>query len=273
MQVFKTINEINTKLLDLKTKTVALVPTMGNLHEGHISLVEEAKKTCDYIITSIFINPTQFSVGEDFSKYPRTYDEDIKKLSGTDAVFYPDVLELFPENSNLFINESKISKVLCGKFRENHFSGVLTIVNKLFNIIKPDYAFFGEKDFQQLALINLMNENLNMGVKIIGCPIVRDKNGLALSSRNNYFDADSLKKASIIYKTLLKVKELFINGETNIINLKNYALECLCNNFNVQYIEILNTKTFTSVKFAKKGDRLFVCAYLAKIRLIDNLEL
>lgn len=275
MEIFKTIAFLKKRVSELKTqgKLIGFVPTMGNLHAGHVSLVDAARLNSDYVITSIFVNPTQFGKNEDFSKYPRTFEEDIKKLKNTDAVFFPSIEELYPKEVLLFISESKISKVLCGKFRQNHFEGVLTIVNKLFNIINPDFAYFGEKDYQQLKLIEKMVFDLNMNLKIISCPIVREASGLAMSSRNNYLSLEGRKKAANIYKALNEAKTAFNDGVKDMFKLKELVLKTLNSDFKIQYIEILDTETFNTPLVIKPGSRIFVCAYLEGVRLIDNLVL
>lgn len=276
MQVCKSIIDIKRLINEIKIdgKTISLVPTMGNLHAGHICLLDKAKDISDFVLTSIFVNPTQFSQGEDFEKYPRTLESDLELLNKSDAVFCPSIEDIYPKrlSSNLNISENKIANLLCGKFRAGHFNGVLGIVNKLFNITKPDFAIFGEKDYQQLKLINIMNENLNMGVNIISCPTVREESGLALSSRNSYLSISDKNKAAKIYKTMYEVKKLYLSGINDLLELKNYSLECLVNDFDIQYIEILDSN-FNSNKIVKPQSRIFICAYLGNVRLIDNLEL
>ncbi|HOW16790.1 MAG TPA: pantoate--beta-alanine ligase, partial [bacterium] len=200
MRVLKDIEQVRNfcDLMHSVGKKIGFVPTMGNLHDGHLSLVERAKEDNNVVGVSIFVNPIQFGPNEDFNKYPRTLDEDLEKLKsvGCDFVFVPDTNAMYLNNSSeLIINEKKISKTMCGKFRQGHFDGVLTVVAKLFHICKPDKAYFGNKDYQQLILIKQMSLSLNMGVEIIGCPLVREKDGLAMSSRNSYLDSEARKKA------------------------------------------------------------------------------
>lgn len=275
MEIFKTTQSIKEKIAKLKkqNKCIGFVPTMGNLHTGHVSLVETAKKNSDYVVTSIFVNPTQFGENEDYSKYPRTFEEDLLKLKNTDAVFSPCVHEIYQKEALVLVTESKISKVLCGKFRSGHFDGVLTIVNKLFNIVNPDYAYFGEKDYQQLKLIEKMVLDLNMSIKIVNCPIIREASGLAMSSRNNYLSIEAKEKAGKVFKALNGAKNAFKGGVKDVFKLKGLVLEELNNDFKIQYIEILDTKTFTTPEQISPGVRIFVCAYIEGVRLIDNLVL
>jgi pantoate--beta-alanine ligase len=205
----QTILSINPLRDTLKTwrgldKTIAFVPTMGNLHAGHIHLVEQAKAQADKVVVSIFVNPTQFSAGEDFGAYPRTPDEDSEKLSaaGADLLFMPEASEIYPGAAATFVEVPGISEILCGAFRPGHFRGVATVVCKLFNITQPDLALFGEKDFQQLAVIRRMVADLNMPVQIIGIPTVREASGLALSSRNHYLSAAEQQQATALYQSL-----------------------------------------------------------------------
>ena len=212
MKIATTIKEVRKQVADWKREglTVGLVPTMGALHEGHASLVDAAKEQCDRVVTSVFVNPTQFAAGEDLDAYPRDFDRDCKILEahGCDLVFHPGVEEMYPEGAATFVElRSDMTKQLCGKSRPEHFCGVCTVVSKLFHIAMPDKAFFGEKDAQQLAVIRQMTRDLLFGIEIVGCPTKREEDGLAKSSRNVYLDAEERKAAGILYQAICKAQE------------------------------------------------------------------
>lgn len=277
MKVFSEIKDLKQHISELKcdNKTLSLVPTMGNLHSGHISLVDKAKQESDVVIVSIFVNPIQFGPNEDFNKYPRTLEEDLEKIkkAGADIVFTPSVETMY---SDVFNAGSKVlgsykNKLLCGKFRPGHFDGVLTVVMKLFNICEPDKAFFGMKDYQQYVLIKDMCESLNLNINIIACPLIRDKDGLALSSRNAYMSSEQRVMALSLSKAINSIKNAFEKGEKTIKHLKELGLSTMIDgNVVVQYIEIVDPNTLISVEKAKKGDLVAVAAYSGKTRLIDN---
>lgn len=258
-------------------KRLGFVPTMGALHEGHLTLVRRAKKENDLVIVSIFVNPTQFGPKEDFKKYPRTLEADLKQLEQckTDIVFTPSAEAIYSSAEVMTLDIPNLTKKLCGKSRPNHFKGVLIVVNKLLQIIQPDRAYFGEKDFQQLALITHMAKNLFMPTEIIGCACVREPDGLALSSRNRYLTTSERKIAPILYQSLQKIKSAFTHGETDCKTLKKIALATLKTQAQIKldYIEIIDPLTLASKKRAAEGDRVLIAAYLAKTRLIDNIAL
>ncbi len=247
MKIVKKVEEFKKIRNNLKGK-IGFVPTMGALHQGHISLIKKSKEKSDITVVSIFVNPTQFNNKEDFQKYPITIEKDIKilKHEKVDFLFLPDYKEIYPDDYKYKVIETDFSKILCGKFRPGHFDGVLTVVMKLFNIIKPDYAFFGEKDYQQLVLINGMVKAFFMDVEIVSCPTVRENDGLAASSRNLRLCEKERKIASLIYQTIRqkisdrKVKE--------ILNK---------NGFRVEYVKTIEK-------------RRFIAAWLGNVRLIDN---
>lgn len=211
----KDINEISIALREEKNR-IGFVPTMGYLHKGHISLIEKSKKHCTKTILSIFVNPAQFGPEEDFKKYPRDIKRDIKMAeeAGVDYIFNPDVREMYKADHKTFVEIRDLKDIMCGKFRPAHFDGVCTIVLKLFNIIRPHRAYFGQKDYQQLAIIKKMVKDLNIGIEIIGCPIIREPDGLALSSRNKYLSHEERASAIIIYKSLRAAAE-YIKGHKN----------------------------------------------------------
>ncbi len=277
MKVCKSISlikeELNSNFID---KKIALVPTMGALHEGHLSLIRTAKKYTDTVCVSIFVNPTQFSPNEDFNAYPRTLQKDLDLLEkeGVSLVFTPNSDDMYVDNQTSIINP-KLSSILCGKSRPIHFSGVLTVVNKLFNIVKPTYAVFGKKDYQQLKIIEKMVVDLNMDVKIIPSEIIREDSGLAKSSRNSYLSDSEKEEASLIYKSLTKVKESFLNeGIKNIEKLKNIFIQNIStsNLLKVEYVEILD-KNLSSIENIEDFGIILVAVHLGKTRLIDNMEL
>ncbi len=272
------ISEMREKINELKkTKKIGFVPTMGYLHKGHISLVEISKKNSDITIVSIYVNPKQFLPGEDFEKYPRDIERDKKILidSGCDILFTPDDKEMYPENFLTYVSVDKLSKILCGASRPGHFDGVTTVVLKLFNIVKPDIAVFGEKDYQQLVIIKKMVEDLNLDVKIINGPIVREPDGLAMSSRNVYLNTEERKQALCLYKSLLiaqdMVKKGIVDTDRIISEIKNYI-----NSFslaNIDYVKIVHSETLEEIKEIKDRARLLIAVKFGKTRLIDNCEL
>jgi pantoate--beta-alanine ligase len=273
MQIFKTKTETTNFILKAKSqgKTIGFVPTMGALHSGHMSLISLAKKNCDIVICSIFVNPTQFSAGEDFDRYPRTEQQDCSKLSefGCDIVFIPDTNEIY---DSLAINEKPIithDDILCGAFRKGHFQGVVQVLKKLFDIILPDTAFFGEKDFQQCFIIK---KNFPK-IKIIIAPTIRDNNGLALSSRNKYLSETELKIAKNL--NLILKKSLNIAKNNNISLAIEFAKnEILSSGFDkIDYVEFRESDTLESSKTFSENTRVFAAVWLNKTRLIDNIKL
>ena len=256
-------------------KRVALVPTMGNLHDGHMTLVEEAKTRADVVIVSIFVNPMQFDRAEDLANYPRTLQEDCEKLNKrkVDYVFAPAVAEIYPQGteSHTFVDVPGLSTMLEGASRPGHFRGVSTIVSKLFNLIQPDIACFGEKDFQQLALLRKMVADMGYDIEIVGVPIIRAKDGLALSSRNGYLTADQRKIAPGLYKVLSSVADKLKAGERDqdeIITLAEQALNE--KGFRADDIQIRDADTLLDLTENSKRAVILMAAWLGKARLIDN---
>ncbi len=256
-------------------KRVALVPTMGNLHDGHMTLVEEAKTRADVVIVSIFVNPMQFDRAEDLANYPRTLQEDCEKLNKrkVDYVFAPAVAEIYPQGteSHTFVDVPGLSTMLEGASRPGHFRGVSTIVSKLFNLIQPDIACFGEKDFQQLALLRKMVADMGYDIEIVGVPIIRAKDGLALSSRNGYLTADQRKIAPGLYKVLSSVADKLKAGERDqdeIITLAEQALNE--KGFRADDIQIRDADTLLELTGNSKRAVILMAAWLGKARLIDN---
>lgn len=259
-------------------KTIGFVPTMGALHSGHLSLIEQSKSECDYTVCSIFVNPTQFNNAEDFEKYPITTELDLKLLKevGCDAVFLPTVEEMYSNNEKVeHFDFSPFDVSMEGSYRPGHFDGVGTIVGKLFETIEPDISFFGEKDFQQLKVIEKLVEIKNYSTKIVGCPIVREADGLAMSSRNKRLSDEHRKKAVFIYQVLKNAKKQAISY--NVSEIKNWVIDAFSHEqeFELDYFEIaseLDLKPTSSLNHETKP-RAFIAAYLGGVRLIDNLAL
>lgn len=258
------------------SESTAFVPTLGNLHDGHLSLVRKAKEVADRVVVSIFINPTQFDKAEDLAAYPRTIENDLKllKQENIDLVFIPEAAEMYPEGSAARVEVDGISDILEGDSRPGHFSGVATIVAKLFNLVQPDVSVFGEKDFQQLMLIRRMVDDLDFGIEIIGAPTAREDTGLAMSSRNNYLDDQQRKKiAPGLYRALSNIKQSILEGERDYLNIQTDSAEGLNQQgFKTDYIEIRNAE---DLSIAKKDDKdlvILASAWLGKARLIDNLR-
>ena len=256
-------------------KTIGLVPTMGYLHEGHLLLVKKARENSDFVCASVFVNPIQFGPNEDYNKYPRDIERDIKLLeeNGCDLVFIPSVEEMYPNERLTTISVSKITNKLCGAYRPGHFDGVCTVVTKLFNIFTPDIAVFGQKDAQQVAVIKKMVEDLNIPVKIIASPIVRDKDGLALSSRNVYLSDDERHAALILNKSLKVAEKILKSGERNAENIisrvKNILeSEPLCK---IQYVSCVHPDTLEDLTAINDKALIAIACYIGNTRLIDNL--
>jgi len=259
-------------------KTVALVPTMGALHEGHLSLIRLAKSKADKVIVSIFVNPTQFGPNEDFDNYPRTITEDLKKCRklGVDVIFSPSVPAMYPDNATTWVDEDTLSTSLCGARRKGHFRGVCTIVLKLFMICRPDIAVFGQKDAQQSIIIKRMVRDLNIPVKIIIAPIKRENDGLAMSSRNKYLSPEERKQATVIYRGLQEVKNWKRdNLSAAQIRRKLMRIIQLEKDIRVDYVSITDIDTLSEVNNPEKGDKLLVAVavFFNKARLIDNIEI
>jgi pantoate--beta-alanine ligase len=257
-------------------KTIGFVPTMGYLHEGHISLVKQAKQDNDVVFVSIFVNPTQFAPNEDLDKYPRDIkrDEEMLKKEGVDFLFYPTVENMYPDNFQTYVTVENLTKVLEGASRPTHFRGVTTVVNKLFNITKPHRAYFGKKDAQQLIVIKRMVEDLNMDVEIVGMPIVREEDGLAMSSRNKYLDQEERKEAICLHESLQKAKELIESGIEDAQQIRN-EMDAVINSYKIPRIDYININSLTTLEKLSKiktGDTLISLAvFVGKTRLIDNL--
>lgn len=253
-------------------KRIGFVPTMGNLHQGHLTLVQQARKHCDVVVVSIFVNPTQFGVGEDFDSYPRTLEQDCALIQDVcDVVFAPSIEEMYGKTPRLTsVSVSEITGYLCGKSRPTHFDGVALVVSKLFNIVQPDDAFFGEKDYQQLAVIRQLVHDLNIPVNVMGVPIVRAEDGLALSSRNGYLTPEQRAVAPIIYQQLTWAKQQLQQGATLAETLQQVKHTLEQAGIELDYLEA-RTPTLQLVSEFKQDIVLFFAGKLGKPRLLDNM--
>jgi pantoate--beta-alanine ligase len=247
---------------------------MGALHEGHLSLVRRARSECDAVVASIFVNPLQFAPGEDFAKYPRTFEADCRSLEteGVDVLFAPDAAEMYPNGSVTTVTVSELEARLDGASRPGHFTGVATVVAKLFHVVGPTRAYFGQKDAAQLAVLRQMVRDLNFEVELVGCGIVRDTDGLALSSRNKYLSAIERKHAVVLHRTLLQLERMISEGERQSIALARKGMETLNveAGIRVDYLAIVDANTLLPVTSAEAGTLVAVAAYVGSTRLIDN---
>jgi pantoate--beta-alanine ligase len=254
--------------------TVALVPTMGNLHSGHLKLVNIAKQKADKVVVSIFVNPTQFGVNEDFASYPRTEQEDQLKLAteNTDLLFLPAITEIYSTNALTTVNVSRLSDIYCGASRPGHFSGVATIVCKLFNLVQPNIAVFGLKDFQQFTIIKTMIKDLNIPIELMGVDTQREANGLAMSSRNNYLTDPERLLAPQLYQALCAAETAILEGQQSYVDIEQQALQTLKNNgFAPDYFSICNSHDLTPAIKQDKDMVILAAAKLGTTRLIDNI--
>jgi len=279
MQLVESIPALREAVQKWRTagESIAFVPTMGNLHSGHLRLVEEAKRLADRTVVSVFVNPSQFCAGEDFDAYPRTPEADAAKLSdmGTDLLFLPKAMEIYPKGTIAvtFVEVPGLSDDLCGRFRPGHFRGVTTIVCKLFWMVQPDVAVFGEKDFQQLTLIRLMVADLNIPVHIHAVPTVREANGLAMSSRNGYLTAEEKTRAALLYRCLTAAKTGLEAGRRDYGAIEAEQVETLQQaGFRPDYFAIRRSLDLTSPTGDEREFVILVAAWLGKTRLIDNLQ-
>jgi pantoate--beta-alanine ligase len=278
IEIISSKQKLRERLSQLRAegKKIGFVPTMGALHDGHLTLVAEAKKKVPFVVTSIFVNPTQFGPNEDFAKYPRDIEGDSKKVEsvGCDLVFAPSVDEVYPKPFFTFVEVSEVSEGLCGAFRPGHFRGVATVVAKLFGMVSPDVAFFGEKDYQQLAVIKSMVRDLDMNIEIVGCPTIREPSGLAMSSRNAYLSASERQRAESISKGLYLAVEARRAGETDAAKLCGIAKEKFASFVDVlQYIEVRDAETLAPIETVERPARILVAAKIGNTRLIDNMAL
>ncbi len=276
LQLVKTVKDLSAIVAAWRGQghTVGLVPTMGALHAGHLSLVTQMRAASDRVVVSIFVNPAQFGEGEDFESYPRQEKEDLEKLAAADLVYMPTVAGMYPEGTETLPANPGLADVLCGKFRPGHFDGVATIVARLFLQVQPDAAIFGEKDYQQLQVIRAMTTDLALPVKILSAPTVREADGLAVSSRNAYLNKNERKIAAILAATLTHLIEKARAGKDLRDLEKDGKVTLVQGGFNrVDYIEFREGETLSLSPEAGPKTRLFVAAHIGKIRLIDNIAL
>jgi pantoate--beta-alanine ligase len=261
----------------LKGNKISLIPTMGFLHKGHLSLIKKAREYGDKIVVSIFVNPTQFSPSEDFDKYPRDEKRDLRLLrkEGIDIVFIPKIKDIYPDEYESYVIVKELSKIYCGKSRPKHFCGVTTIVLKLFNIVNPDFGIFGEKDYQQYIIIKKMCRDLNIQVKIIPSPIVREKDGLAMSSRNRYLLAVERKEATVLYKSLKLAEDMANKGVKDVKTIKKEMTKLIKSKKfpRIDYIEFVEPESLRRVKTIEGPVRILEAIWIGKARLIDNIEI
>ncbi|ABQ47672.1 pantothenate synthetase [Thermotoga petrophila RKU-1] len=276
MKIIETIEEMKkfSEEMREKKKTIGFVPTMGYLHEGHLSLVRRARDENDVVVVSIFVNPTQFGPNEDYERYPRDFERDRKLLEkeNVDCIFHPSVEEMYPPDFSTYVEETKLSKHLCGRSRPGHFRGVCTVVTKLFNIVKPHRAYFGQKDAQQFRVLRRMVRDLNMDVEMIECPIVREPDGLAMSSRNVYLSPEERQQALSLYQSLKIAENLYLNGERDAEKIKEEMIKHLSrfDKVKIDYVEIVDEETLEPVEKIDRKVIVAVAAWVGNARLIDN---
>lgn len=281
MKIIKKISKCKSIISNLRQKgyKIGLVPTMGFLHEGHLNLVRMAKKECDKVVVSIFVNPIQFGPGEDFKKYPRDIKRDsmLAEKEGVDYIFEPTAEEMYDQDHKTVVEVKELSDIMCGKFRPGHFTGVATVVLKLLNIIKAHKVYFGEKDYQQMIIIKKMADDLNLDINVVRGPTIRESDGIALSSRNKYLSAEERENAVILYESLTMAKNMIECGEKNLEKVKKKVKEKLKKNKfvkNVDYFEFRDPIKLEERKIISgKQKRLLIAAavWIGKTRLIDNM--
>ncbi|MGH7477111.1 MAG: pantoate--beta-alanine ligase [Longimicrobiales bacterium] len=255
---------------------IALVPTMGYLHEGHLTLVDRARAAADCVVVSVFVNPLQFGPDEDFERYPRNLVRDAGLLErrGVDVMFAPEQSELYPSGDPLVrVSPGVLAERLCGAYRPGHFEGMLTVVAKLFNLVQPDTAVFGQKDFQQTVLVRRMVRDLDMPVAIDVAPIIREEDGLAMSSRNAYLDFDQRTRAVSLHRGLQRARDAFRAGERDPVRLRGMVRREIAGGIEPQYIEIVDPETLEPVRMARSGNVVALAAHIGRTRLIDNIVL
>ena len=276
MRTVNTLEELHSARLSFSGR-VGLVPTMGYLHEGHLSLVRQAREECEHVIVSIFVNPTQFGPKEDLSRYPRDLDRDLALLEplGTDLVWIPGVEIMYPPGYQTWVEVETITRPLEGAMRPGHFRGVTTVVAKLFNAVQPHRAYFGQKDAQQAAVIRQMARDLSYPIEVVVCPIVRERNGLAMSSRNVYLDADQRRAATVLYRSLSAARNAYENGERDAEKLRQVMKDVLATEplVQVQYVSCADYDTLEELETVTGKTLLSMAVFVGKTRLIDNFVL
>lgn len=279
MEIVSTVAQVRSQVKAWRRegKTVGFVPTMGYLHEGHESLVKRAHEENDCVVVSIFVNPMQFGPKEDLASYPRDLERDavICEAAGADLIFHPEPEEMYTDTFSSYIDMNTLTKGLCGQSRPTHFRGVCTVVAKLFNIVTPDRAYFGQKDAQQLAVIRHMVEDLNMDIQIVGCPIIREEDGLAKSSRNTYLSEEERQAAVILSKSIAMAQDMVASGEKNTQMIKQRMVEMISAQplAKIDYVEFVDAKILEPVEEIKAPVLLAIAVYIGKTRLIDNCTL
>ncbi|MDQ6976266.1 MAG: pantoate--beta-alanine ligase [Mariprofundaceae bacterium] len=276
MQLIEKTDDLRHELAALRSKErIALIATMGCLHDGHISLIRKAKRLADVVVVSIYVNPLQFSAEEDLDRYLRPFAEDTRRCEaeGVDLLFHPESLFATPEPM-VTLHVQTLGECLCGRFRPGHFDGMLTVVNALFNIVEPDLAIFGEKDWQQLSIVRRMVYDLNMPVAIASAPIMREENGLAMSSRNQYLTVAERKRATCLFQALTVMRKACLAGETNCVPLLAMATTVLRNEgLDAEYLEIRNSNTLKPISTIEADAHAFIAVRINNTRLIDNMAL
>ena len=277
MEIAETIESVRSlvKAARSRGEKIGFVPTMGALHIGHISLIEAAVITCDFVVVSIFVNPTQFGPGEDLEKYPRPFEDDLEvcRKAGVDAVFAPTPEQIYPGENLTWVNVEKLTEPLCGQFRPGHFRGVTTVCAKLFNIVAPDIAFFGQKDAQQVIVIKRMTADLNMPLEIVICPTVREPDGLAVSSRNKYLTGEQRKDATCVYKSLQKCQQMIDTGITDTQKIAAEMRKVLqqASSIEIEYVSIVDAETLANIEQIAGKVLAAVAVRIGPARLIDNI--
>ncbi|MFA5084890.1 MAG: pantoate--beta-alanine ligase [Candidatus Omnitrophota bacterium] len=279
MKTIENISRMSTfaKMMKKEGKSIGLVPTMGYLHDGHLSLVKAAKKHTDVVVMSIFVNPIQFGPKEDFEEYPRDlkHDEEMAREAGVDVIFHPSLKDIYPEGYATYVTVEKLTSNLCGESRPGHFRGVATVVTKLFNIVKPEVAYFGQKDMQQAMMIKKMALDLNMDIEIKIMPIVREKDGLAMSSRNTYLSGSERRDAAVLYQSLLKAETLIKNGERDAGKVIK-AIEDMIKakeSARIEYVKLVDARGLKDIKTITGEIAIAVAVFFSNTRLIDNITI
>ncbi len=274
MQLFNSVESLNIYLEGCRNeaKSVALVPTMGGLHEGHLRLINKAKECADVVVASIFVNPTQFASGEDFEQYPQSPEKDIENLEKrqVDALFIPEISDIYPQSQDSDYDFGELAQILCGISRPTHFKGVAQVVARFFDIVKPDVAVFGEKDYQQLAIIKELVKRKYSNIEIVSVPIIRESDGLAMSTRNNYLSVKERVRAPLFYQALRIAREDLESGKDLMLTVKR-AFTALSESFEVDYLEILDANTLKEITSKSNKIIIISAVRLGATRLIDNI--
>lgn len=277
MQIATTIAEVKQCVATARAagQCVGLVPTMGALHVGHVALIEAARERCGFVVVSIFVNPTQFGPGEDFKKYPKPFEKDIEicTVHGAAAIFAPGPAEMYPRENRTWVNVEKLTEPLCGRSRPIHFRGVTTVCTKLFNIVGPDIAVFGQKDAQQAIVIQRMVADLNMPLEIVVCPTVREPDGLAVSSRNRYLSPQQRQDATVLHRALEKCRELIESGATDPYELRSQVVAILKQipALEIEYVSLVDAETLHEIERVQSRTLVAIAVRLGPVRLIDNI--